>query len=90
MRHSYLRRADIGHGRGGLALALGATRLRGRRAYSREQTWGGFGSTTRYDQDTFPEATGTAGAEPHDAPGARPIVGECVAAERRYRASADF
>lgn len=74
---------------GNWALALGATRLRGRRPYSGQQNWGGFSSTTRYDQDAYQEATGTTWAELNDAPGAitRRLVGpflRALASEERF------
>jgi hypothetical protein len=69
--------ADEGGYRGNWALALGATRLRGRRPYLGPLHWGGFGSIARYSQDTYAEATGTTWAELAAIPGAitRRLVG---------------
>lgn len=72
---------------GSWSLAVGATSLRGRRAYP--DTYNGFATTARYDRDDYRQVTGTTWAELNEAPGAitRRLLGpllRSLAVEHRY------
>lgn len=72
---------------GNWSLAIGATGLRGRRAYPDQSK--GFATKARYDRDDYRQATGSTWAELNGAPGAviRRLVGpllRSLAVENRY------
>jgi hypothetical protein len=55
---------------GNWSLAVGLTRLRGRKAYAPSGWWFTGGSKPRFDRDEYVRAAGTTWAELNEAPGA--------------------